>query len=527
MDEQLRKLVRLTTEALSILVNGGNQVTIWDDLHSEWLEIDDISRNAIRKRLYRIANNYYPEAVESGKIGEGEYKSFISDYFMERYPSTFRRSKKFYMKNDKVISETNDRYHYLEDSNSYVFYLKSMPKPVKISERDLRLLKQRYSDWDGSKSTINEICLDFGIIRPVFTELKTLLGWTHSSDPWLDFDIENEPDDEVLVDEVLQRRRANLKLKVEQQSYQEIKRDAEKFYDLEQSVVKPLMDRVEDKMGTYVKKDINISPLIMEEPKCAIIPIFDIHVGKLHYRDKYLNIDQFVEDCMASFEHLMSKVTRFKLEKLIVPVGSDFFHVDNMGQTTTKGTPQTNNMGISTVDMFTSGMELSYRMNDIIVDLGIETSFPTISGNHDHLLSISLGEALKQRYRNDSHVDVDVSKYMRKYSRYGRSLFGITHGEELPLSKNSKRASTISKLMLREPSQFGIDTSGINNYYYLSGHQHKFDISDSEGVMDIVVPSLAKPDFWHHTKSYDFKESKVASYIFDKEIGLDDIVLGK
>jgi len=45
--------------------------------------------------------------------------------------------------------------------------------------------------------------------------------------------------------------------------------------------------------------------------------------------------------------------------------------------------------------------------------------------------------------------------------------------------------------------------------------------------MDIVVPSLAKPDFWHHTKSYDFKESKVASYIFDKEIGLDDIVLGK
>jgi hypothetical protein len=43
---------------------------------------------------------------------------------------------------------------------------------------------------------------------------------------------------------------------------------------------------------------------------------------------------------LSKAQEIIGDVVKYNIEKIIVPVGSDFFHVDTLGGTTTKGTPQ-------------------------------------------------------------------------------------------------------------------------------------------------------------------------------------------
>lgn len=524
----INQLIQIVSKALTCY-HDQIFITFWDDVVDKWQKLDpSISKNAVSKRVRNTLYNRFTE--DQRNIGNREkIEQIVKTYFVDTYNLDLdSKNQETKHDSDSLLQMYDKRHTYLEESSIHIFHLRSAPKPIKVSDTDLKILKKRYSNWDGQSSTINEVCRDFKIPRPWFMEIKTIMGWTHDSDPFLDAEV-LEKDAEELIEETLQDRRSVLYQKFENEKYKDTEDLARKYLELDAYVVKPLIEKIDEKFGTYVSQPLVKNVSKYESTPCmAVVPIFDIHVGKLAFRDKYLNIDEFIEDCTDSFDRLYNKLKKFNIEELIIPVGSDFFHVDNMHQSTTKGTLQNNNMGINTIDMFLSGMELSYRMNDTLVGMDVDKiKFMTISGNHDYLLSISLGEILKQRYGQMDNVEVEVDKWIRRYYKYGNSLIGLTHGDELPMSKNNKRSMMLNKFMLKEARDYGIRISDIDNYYYFSGHQHKFDISDGEGVMDIVVPSLAKADFWHHQQGYDYKEAKVASYIFDKAEGLTDIILSK
>ena len=139
-----------------------------------------------------------------------------------------------------------------------------------------------------------------------------------------------------------------------------------------------------------------------------------------------------------------------------------------------------------------------YRvLTDMIVDLGIPVKFFNVAGNHDRLLSLNFLLSVNQRYRNVEHVETITNKELRHYITYGTNLLTFTHGDELPMT-GLRRNYTLQKFLIHEAKyQLQSNSMLFDNFYFFSGHLHKAKTEDAEGVYDIIVPSLAKPDYWH------------------------------
>ena len=68
-----------------------------------------------------------------------------------------------------------------------------------------------YYDHYDFVDKINEICRTFGIRRDWFMEMKSILGWTHDSEPFTDEEVQSRPQEDMVKD-VLQMKKLSLAL---------------------------------------------------------------------------------------------------------------------------------------------------------------------------------------------------------------------------------------------------------------------------------------------------------------------------
>ena len=126
------------------------------------------------------------------------------------------------------------------------------------------------------------------------------------------------------------------------------------------------------------------------------IDIFDLHLGKLAWRgetredyDFKIARDRFNN----ALGELIEKGKIFGFEKILFPVGNDFFHYDNENASTTKGTQQ--DTDVRWQKMYRIGVQLwvdaiNYLRSFAPVDV------VCISGNHDEQTCYYAGEYLKE-----------------------------------------------------------------------------------------------------------------------------------
>jgi hypothetical protein len=518
----------------------------FNNVSEVWEEITDKrdTNNALQKRFYRWYVIYL-------KMGMGYTLQFITSYLSEYVDNNEDEDI------DNIQVEAEDEYEYLDaeegeleedviqttsiiseykkkvfkdnENGNHVFFLKSAPKPLVVTNEDLKRLKERYSNWDGVDSTINEICRDFKIPRPWFIELKSVMGWTHDSDPFLDDEILNK-DDDVLIEEALMNRRANLYQKFEVDKWNEVKKEAQKYRELETFVVKPIIEKLDSISKPYEQIPFNIDfELDFENHEsCWVLPPFDLHIGKMSYPDTNIPFSVYKAEILTSYAKLIERGLKNGLPSVIyVPLGSDMFHVDTFQATTTRGTQQTNNMSMHVYDMLIDGYLCGFELTDMIVDLGIPVKFFNVAGNHDRLLSLNFLLSVNQRYRNVEHVETITNKELRHYITYGTNLLTFTHGDELPMT-GLRRNYTLQKFLIHEAKyQLQSNSMLFDNFYFFSGHLHKAKTEDAEGVYDIIVPSLAKPDYWHHEKGYIASHRKASLYVLSKTEGLISTIYSK
>lgn len=433
--------------------------------------------------------------------------------------------------NKVIISDLKDRWYFNSSTGQYIFHLKSAPKPKVISEEDLRLMKERYSNWDGVDSTINEISRDFGIPRSWFIEIKSILGWTHDSDPFLDQEI-LDGDDEELIEEVLQKRKNNIYMKFERAKWDDIRKDAEKYNQIETTIYKPIMQKINTIANTGMKVSFSDNlPKYDRTGKTFLLAPFDIHVGKIDILETYkYDYEKYYAIVLETFEALLYRLFDNGIPKRIIcPMGNDFFHIDNAMYATTKGTNQAGHFAGTYFDMLIWASKLGYEMMDMLADLcedyEINLDIIHVSGNHDKILASMFSISLQEKYKDNHRVNVMVNQFDRKYISSGNNLFLFTHGEHIPRSQ-SKRELSLSKFLTREAKiNFGIDINRIDHYYSVTGHYHSLSINDRDGVVDIVCPSLSKTDIWHDENGYNMSEKKIAGFIFDDDTGIEQIIL--
>ena len=242
------------------------------------------------------------------------------------------------------------------------------------------------------------------------------------------------------------------------------------------------------------------------------ISLVDHHFGKLCINGE--GIEESENLYVNAVHNLLTKCKGFDISQILLPLGSDFFHIDNKENKTAKGTPQDVDGHIT--DIFKKGcmaiVKSIYMMREIA-----PVKILYIPGNHDFMTSFYLCEFINAWFRQDDNVIVDTNKLPRKYEFYGKNLIGFTHG-------NEEKINDLSRLIMSE----NINDSRIKSVEHLEfhkGHFHKrkemqYSSGDTVGNVKIVeLPSLSGTDMWHYTKGFVGSKRAAEAHIYSPMFG--------
>jgi len=247
------------------------------------------------------------------------------------------------------------------------------------------------------------------------------------------------------------------------------------------------------------------------EGKLLEVNISDLHLDKIGFVRGVYNPDIAEEVFFHILNDVITRTKNIKFEKILFIWSHDFFNVDNLNKTTTAGTPQDATMRYS--EMYKKGMKMLIKGIDLLKQIApIETV--QVGANHDKLTSYTMSEVLNAWFRNDKNVQIDNDPLSRKYRKFGKNLIGFSHG-----NKEKKR---LGKIMPAEARKEWGET------YYSeihAGHLHSEQaVKEENGTIVRHLSSPSGTDNWHFESGYVGAVPKAQSFIWDRELGLTDIV---
>src|SRR5699024_184298 len=130
-----------------------------------------------------------------------------------------------------------------------------------------------------------------------------------------------------------------------------------------------------------------------------------------------------------------------------------------------------------------------------------------IAGNHDLSTSYLLSHWLAGHYKDIEKVTVCKDLEEIKVHMFGRNFLAFTHGD-----KGSKRkVDTLA-------SQYPKEWSKAKTREMYTGHLHREQTLDENGITFRVLPTKAKTDEWHKRNSFvgAHKRFMIFEYTTDK-----------
>lgn len=235
-------------------------------------------------------------------------------------------------------------------------------------------------------------------------------------------------------------------------------------------------------------------------PKDLLLEIclFDAHFGKLAWKpetgDSY-DIKRAVALYESAPEEILSLVGGAGVGQILLPIGSDFFHINNSEGTTAKGTSLDVDSRFKKI--FKAGCECVARVVEKLSRFA-PVKVCWVPGNHDRETSFFLVMFLSALFENNPNVEIDIGEKDRKYVSWGKVLIGYTHGSE------EKKDSLPLLMASEEPLLWA---GSVRREWHI-GHLHKrkemsyLPLDTFGGVVVRTIPSLCGTDSWHFSKGY-------------------------
>jgi len=247
-----------------------------------------------------------------------------------------------------------------------------------------------------------------------------------------------------------------------------------------------------------------------------IVSLCDTHFGKRAWR-KEAGEDYDAEIASAIYRQAVSDALAYfnptRIKKIVVPIGHDLLHVDNLRSETTAGTrvDSTDTRFHKVFDMAVAAVVAAVEDCASIADVYV----PVVPGNHDENCSVLLSKVVKQYFKDDPRVTVDDSEICRKYLHWGCNLICMTH-------RFAKPDAAPNILATEAPWEWGMSTCREVH----TGHFHTRRATayrpyyETHGVVVRVLPSLSATDTWHHTQGYIGSLRAAESYLYSEETGI-------
>jgi hypothetical protein len=278
--------------------------------------------------------------------------------------------------------------------------------------------------------------------------------------------------------------------------------------DLERIKEKPVylaLEGVLNRIRSHAPK--YATPKVSRDKILNAFCLFDVHFGKLAWQPETgSNYDLDIADTVYrnAVVDLLNCSAR-NSSQFLLPIGNDFFHIDNHTNTTTAGTRQDTDSRLAKI-IEKGELAVIWAVEELQKVAPVHVTW--VPGNHDYQTSFQLARTVWAWFARAKHVTVDTTPTSRKYHRFGCNLLGFTHG-------NEEKISELPMIMANErPKDFGETTTR----HWLIGHQHQSkswmtkQIDTSSGVEVHVCRSLAGTDSWHYRKGYLNMSRSAESY---------------
>ena len=284
-------------------------------------------------------------------------------------------------------------------------------------------------------------------------------------------------------------------------------------------LVRRFEQRLEKCAEILFKKLKNLPTITLAPPKVRgdnllELCLFDAHLGKYTWaletgdnQDTKIQSRVFLE---AANKLIANRKGDY--DRIMIPLGNDFFQVDNWLGTTTAGTHVDNDGRYTNV--FDVGVQSVIKMITWCLPIA-PVDLIWIPGNHDQSTSYYLAECIKYRFHDNPNVKVDVGPSPRKYYNYGKTLLGLTHGDQ-------EKISSLPIIMAQEQPKLWSQTHCRE---WHKGHDHRKmefftqNVDESTGVIIRSMESISGTDSWHHKKGYIGNTKAAEAYTFNKEEG--------
>ncbi len=286
--------------------------------------------------------------------------------------------------------------------------------------------------------------------------------------------------------------------------------------------VKPLQDselplsKIEE---FFNRLDRNYSlPVVRERndylqgDKLLLLNIADLHMNlqasMLTTRNEY-NCDIAEKLFFYVIEDVLTRTKNYKFDEIVFTIGGDMLNSDTLSNTTTKGTPQDND--IHFYDAYERCCAMVIKAIDILKQKA-KVNVVYVPANHDEQTGFKLAKYVDAWFRNDDYVIVDYLPLARKYVQFGKTLLCFAH------DANVKKLPMLIADEAR-PYWSNVDTTEV----FLQ-HLHTENVLMEEYNMRIQrLPTISARSKWTTDKGYSSKR-QCKSFIFDVEDGLTDVI---
>ncbi len=269
---------------------------------------------------------------------------------------------------------------------------------------------------------------------------------------------------------------------------------------------------IEELISNYSPSYPQIDYPKREDGHLLIINPADVHIGKfadsLETGEDY-NIEIAKERVREGVKGILRNAEGYPIEKILFCIGNDILHTDNVGGSTTKGTPQDTDG--KWFRHFTEALELYVEIVEMLIQIAPVDCVHSMS-NHDYMSGFHLAHALKSWYRNTDSVSVDAEPKHRKYYSWKNSLIGLTHGDGAKLNN-------LPLHMAQEEPKMWANTKYRYWYLHHLHHKQRYKFMSSFDNIGVTVEFLRSPsgsDSWHYQKGYTGSIKAVEGFIHNK-----------
>lgn len=267
--------------------------------------------------------------------------------------------------------------------------------------------------------------------------------------------------------------------------------------------IEDIADRIAERFSRVTPAATVVSPHDTRDDLVNFIPLFDVH---LSMKIGSYGTDSAVKRIMLGANDLFSRIP--KASECIIVNGGDFTHQND----DTNQTPKNKNpLPVDTdyLDTTDVAIDVTVAMIEQALQTHARVTFKAVRGNHDENTPYIIRAALRQRYRNEPRVDIQIDDLDFFAYQAGRNLICAHHGD---LRKNPK--DLVLGFAARYPALWG-DTEYRELH---TGHKHHRHAIDLPGMLYEQHRAITPQDGYSKKNLYD-APSEMQAITYKKEGG--------